>query len=472
MNLRNHNQTAVGETEPAKYIIIEQQDDCFKKLNTEDRNVPSNYCPRNWDHVMCWSPTPPGSIAVQSCFAEFNGILYDTSQNATRWCDEFGNWNKTNYAECKELETGDSISAIIYNIGYSISLIALSIAVFIFVYYRELRCLRNTIHTNLMCTYILVGFMWILTMILQVMFQGHVSICIVLNILLNYATLTNFFWMFVEGLYLYMLVVQTFTIENIKLRVYLLIGWGIPVLIVTVWSIVKAFETLDVGQANRAMAEHCPWMIPSLADWIFKIPAICVLSINSIFLLKIMWVLITKLRSANTAETQQYRKAAKALLVLIPLLGVTYMLTIALPDQGFLADTLLYIRDVLLSTQGFMVAIFYCFFNTEVQNAIRHRAEVWKETREINNERRRFTNSKESPFIGSESVRLFGNHEEHNRARYYKRESGASDMTTVTYIGCSSSSSGRCHSLSGSTNAAVTASIKSNILNAPTMNCV
>lgn len=68
--------------------------------------------------------------------------------------------------------------------------------------------------------------------------------------------------------------------------------------------------------------------------------------------------------------------------------------------------------------------------------------------------------------------RLFGNHEEHNRARYYKRESGASDMTTVTYIGCSSSSSGRCHSLSGSTNAAVTASIKSNILNAPTMNCV
>lgn len=39
-------------------------------------------------------------------------------------------------------------------------------------------------------------------------------------------------------------------------------------------------------------------------------------------------VLITKLRSATTPETQQSRKAAKALLVLIPLLGITYVLTL------------------------------------------------------------------------------------------------------------------------------------------------
>jgi hypothetical protein len=30
----------------------------------------------------------------------------------------------------------------------------------------------------------------------------------------------------IAGLYLYMLVVETFTGENIKLRVYVLIGWG------------------------------------------------------------------------------------------------------------------------------------------------------------------------------------------------------------------------------------------------------
>jgi len=30
----------------------------------------------------------------------------------------------------------------------------------------------------------------------------------------------------ITGLYLYMLVVETFTGENIKLRVYVIIGWG------------------------------------------------------------------------------------------------------------------------------------------------------------------------------------------------------------------------------------------------------
>jgi corticotropin releasing hormone receptor 1 len=30
----------------------------------------------------------------------------------------------------------------------------------------------------------------------------------------------------IAGLYLYMLVVETFTGENIKLRVYVIIGWG------------------------------------------------------------------------------------------------------------------------------------------------------------------------------------------------------------------------------------------------------
>lgn len=34
--------------------------------------------------------------------------------------------------------------------------------------FRDLRCLRNTIHTNLMCTYILSDFTWILTSTLQV----------------------------------------------------------------------------------------------------------------------------------------------------------------------------------------------------------------------------------------------------------------------------------------------------------------
>lgn len=70
------------------------------------------------------------------------------------------------------------------------------------------------------------------------------------------------------------------------------------------------------------------------------------------FLCAIMYVLITKLRSANTVETQQYHKAAKALIVLMPLLGVTYILTMYGPTSNALSKNVFeFVRALLLSTQ-------------------------------------------------------------------------------------------------------------------------
>lgn len=65
-----------------------------------------------------------------------------------------------------------------------------------------------------------------------------------------------------------------------------------------------------------------------------------------------MCVLVTKLRSAARVENQQYYKAAKALLVLNPLLGTTYVITIYSPTPDS-SSTYIFecVRAVLLSTQ-------------------------------------------------------------------------------------------------------------------------
>lgn len=60
---------------------------------------------------------------------------------------------------------------------------------------------------------------------------------------------------------------------------------------------------------------------------------------------------MTKLWSPNNVETQQYRKASKALLVLIPLLGVTYVLVITGPTEGQAANAFSYVRALMLSSQ-------------------------------------------------------------------------------------------------------------------------
>lgn len=74
-----------------------------------------------------------------------------------------------------------------------------------------------------------------------------------------------------------------------------------------------------------------------------------------------MWVLITKLRSSNSIESKQRRKAAKALLVLIPLLGVGYMLVLVTPTHPTAKWVFQYSQAVLVSTQVIDLIFFHLF---------------------------------------------------------------------------------------------------------------
>lgn len=211
-----------------------------------------------------------------------------------------------------------------------------------------------------------------------------------------------------------MLVVETFTAENIKLKVYTTIGWGAPAIFITIWVICRCFvaivpSTGPDGLTLSGDTKMCQWIHEHAVDWIHKAPALAGLALNLFFLIRIMWVLITKLRSANTLETEQYRKATKALLVLIPLLGITNLLVLCGPsDDSWFAHAFNYIRALMLSTQGFTVALFYCFMNTEVRHAIRYHVERWKTGRNIGGGRRRGASySKDwSPRSRTESIRL------------------------------------------------------------------
>ncbi|XP_045026799.1 diuretic hormone receptor isoform X6 [Daphnia magna] len=398
------------------------------------------FCNSTWDGLSCWPTTLAGSTSVLPCVDELNGIKYDTSHNATRVCQPNGTWaNYSNYRSCVPLSTdfggatpeyGVGISedtTTIYFTGYTVSIVALTLAIWIFIHFKDLRCLRNTIHTHLLITYIMADLLWIVTATLQ-LYRGETNkgSCIIV-IFLHYFHLTNFFWMFVEG---------------------------IPLPVVIVWAVVKAnWFTYTSTEGHKLDLESflasCPWMAANSYDWIYMTPAIIVLFVNILFLVKIMWVLITKLRSANSVETQQYRKGSKALLVLIPLLGLTYVLVIAGPTEGLIAIYFSHIRAVLLSTQGFLVTLFFCFLNTEVRNTLRHHWTRWRTTSRwlehsqnhssrsnrcgaaLNSKR----NSKDGSRAPSESTRLYSNFPDRNHG---KRDSSFSEVTTVASFAPSS----------------------------------
>ncbi|XP_071039804.1 diuretic hormone receptor-like isoform X2 [Parasteatoda tepidariorum] len=328
-------------------------------------------CNATWDGLTCWPITLAGSTASVSCFPEFNGVKYDEMQVVNACLMQAGprgqitdlvnplSWLKKN--TCKEL-----------------------------------RCLRNTIHANLIFTYILLDVIWILTAKLQSS-QNYISsrIACFLTIFLTYLMGTNFFWMFVEGLYLFILVVKTFSVDNVKIYIYSLVGWVIPAIIVAIWAGVKG--QLGYTIEDALAPQGCPWQKRDLYDYIFICPVISVLLVNIIFLGKIMWVLITKLRVTTSVESEQYRKAAKALLVLIPLLGVTYILVIATPSHRTGEVVFTFIQATLLSIQGFIVAVLYCFLNGEVQNSLRNRLERWRIRRGINTQPNQSFSFRSSP---------------------------------------------------------------------------
>lgn len=85
-------------------------------------------------------------------------------------------------------------------------------------------------------------------------------------------------------------------------------------------------------------------------------------------------MLIVKLRQSHTSDVEQVRKAVRAAVVLVPLLGITNLLnmTEAPLDRTALEFALWsYVTHFLTSFQGFFIALLYCFLNGEVRQRLK-----------------------------------------------------------------------------------------------------
>ena len=103
-------------------------------------------------------------------------------------------------------------------------------------------------------------------------------------------------------------------------------------------------------------------------------------------------IVILKLRQkAVTAADHDRRhwKAAKALIFVMPLLGVGHILTllvnptvrsIGVPLVVAVSDAM---EAVITSTQGFVISLPYCFLNSEVQGVVRSHWSRWRMVRTV-----------------------------------------------------------------------------------------
>jgi len=378
-------------------------------------------CPAVWDLLLCWPPTPAGEMAYLPC-PPIKGI--DRTKFAERKCLEDGIWESppgeiavtasslingsfldrqgwTNYNNCflpeirdllDKLDSGSAegkmmvayITRVLELTGLSISLIAVAISLFIFYHFRSLQNHRTRIHRNLFAA---IGIQVIVRLTLYMDqsitntvdnhpraadSQPHYGIhttailCESFYIILEYARTTMFVWMFIEGLYLHNLITVMVFRPDTYHKWYLVLGWGIPVILTTIWA---AFT------ATQQQTSVCWWGYNlTRSYWFLEGPRVTIILVNFLYLLNIIRVLVTKLRNSPCSEAEQLRKSVKAAVVLLPLLGITNALVMvqAPLDRSTLEFAFWsFTSHFLTSFQGFFVALIYCFLNGEVRTTLR-----------------------------------------------------------------------------------------------------
>uniref|UniRef100_A0A8C4R8S5 Calcitonin receptor n=1 Tax=Eptatretus burgeri TaxID=7764 RepID=A0A8C4R8S5_EPTBU len=294
---------------------------CYNKIiGDTPYNGSEPHCERTWDGLLCWNDAQANTTVEQNCPGYFHD--FDTSEIASKVCDSTGNWFQlptrnyswSNYTRffgyLQETENIYYLSLV----GHALSIVSLSTSVFIFCYLRILSCQRVTLHKNLFCSYIFNSILIIFFLTTLTNHHEFVERHSILHILHQYMTSCNYFWMLCEGVYLHSLVVVAVFINKPHPAWFYMLGW-----------------------VQHCLLPVCRyWIRPTTLLYIVHGPICVALLLNMTFLLNIMHVLVRKLRDTHHFKIHMYMRAVRAALILVPLLGVQFILIPLRPKNPLL----------------------------------------------------------------------------------------------------------------------------------------
>ncbi|XP_051833184.1 calcitonin receptor [Antechinus flavipes] len=368
----------ITDVSPERQKIVDAQFKCFERMNSKPPYQKTGlFCNRTWDGWLCWDDTPAGRVSVQNCPDYFPD--FDPTEQASKYCDEHGNWfqhpesNRTwsNYTLCNSFTSEKlKVAYILYYmalVGHALSIASLLSSLGILFYFKSLSCQRITLHKNLFFSYVLNSLFTIVHLIAVVpnpdLVKRDPVSCKVLQFFHQYLMGCNYFWMLCEGIYLHTLIVVAVFAEEHRLHWYYLLGWGTyPAAPTLIHSLTHTLththsHTLSYTHSHTLTHTHAPPTRPP--------------QVNFFFLLNIVRVLVTKLRDTHRAESTMYMKAVRATLILVPLLGIQFVVIPWRPEGKLPGEVYDYVMHVLMHYQGLLVATIFCFFNGEVQGALK-----------------------------------------------------------------------------------------------------
>ncbi|XP_077439717.1 adhesion G protein-coupled receptor L2 isoform X21 [Vanacampus margaritifer] len=244
---------------------------------------------------------------------------------------------------------------VITRVGIVVSLVCLSMSIFTFCFFRGLQSDRNTIHKNLCINLFLAELIFLIGIDMT---EPRIGCAIIAGIL-HFFFLASFSWMCLEGVQLYLMLVEVFESEYSRKKYYYASGYLFPAIVVGVSA------AIDYGSYGTEKA--CWLSVDNHFIWSFIGPVTFIIMLNLIFLVITMYKMVkhsTTLKP-DSSRLENIKSWVMGAFALLCLLGLTWSFGLFFINEASIV--MAYLFTIFNAFQGMFIFIFHCLLQKKVR---------------------------------------------------------------------------------------------------------
>uniref|UniRef100_A0A8C9T0S2 Adhesion G protein-coupled receptor L2 n=1 Tax=Scleropages formosus TaxID=113540 RepID=A0A8C9T0S2_SCLFO len=244
---------------------------------------------------------------------------------------------------------------VITRVGIIISLVCLAISIFTFCFFRGLQSDRNTIHKNLCINLFIAELIFLIGINMT---ESRIGCSIIAGIL-HFFFLASFTWMCLEGIQLYLMLVEVFESEYSRKKYYYVSGYLVPAIIVGVSA---AVDYRSYGTKNV-----CWLRVDNHFIWSFIGPVTFIITLNLIFLVITMYKMVKHTTSLkpDSSRLENIKSWVIGAFALLCLLGLTWSFGLFFLNES--SVVMAYLFTIFNTFQGMFIFIFHCLLQKKVR---------------------------------------------------------------------------------------------------------
>ncbi|XP_078801961.1 adhesion G protein-coupled receptor L2 isoform X29 [Oryzias latipes] len=276
-------------------------------------------------------------------------------------------------------EHHELLLSVITRVGIVVSLVCLSICIFTFCFFRGLQSDRNTIHKNL-CLNLFIAE---LIFLIGIDMTEHRIGCAIIAGILHFFFLASFSWMCLEGVQLYLMLVEVFESEYSRKKYYYVSGYLFPAIVVGV--------SAAIDYRSYGTEKACWLRVDNHFIWSFIGPVTFIIMLNLIFLVITMYKMVkhsttlkpdsSRLENINNyrvcdgyyntdlpgyEDNKRFIKSwVMGAFALLCLLGLTWSFGLFFISEASIV--MAYLFTIFNTFQGMFIFIFHCLLQKKVR---------------------------------------------------------------------------------------------------------